>query len=205
IGDVTGHGLESGILMVMVQTVIRTLLASPRIEPGEYLSITNSVVFNNMQRLNSERSLTLLLADYQNNTLCLRGQHEEVIVVRQDGRLELINTQDLGFIIGLEANIDQFLSQASIRLENGDMVFLYTDGVTEAENPQGQQYGLERLCQVVLSCHHLTASQVKERVIADLHNFIGTGEVLDDITFLVFKQKQPGLPLSRQSRLVGLN
>lgn len=190
IGDVTGHGLESGILMVMVQTVIRTLLASRQIAPGDYLSITNSVVFNNMRRLNSEKNLSLLLIDYQDHNLCLRGQHEEVIVVRQDGRLELINTLDLGFIIGLEANIDEFLSQASVRLEEGDMVLLYTDGVTEAEDSHGHQYGLERLCQVVQENHLLSASQVKDRVIADLHGFIGAGEVLDDITILIFKQKQ---------------
>lgn len=205
IGDVTGHGLESGILMVMVQTVIRTLLASPQIQPGEYLSITNNVVFNNMKRLNSEKSLTLLLIDYQNNNLCLRGQHEEVIVVRNDGRLELINTQDLGFIIGLEANIDEFLSQASVKLDYGDMVLLYTDGVTEAENSQGSQYGLDRLCQVVIENHLLSATQVKDRVITDLHEFIGTGEVLDDITILVFKQRQPGPLVASLNQLVSLN
>ena len=70
------------------------------------------------------------------------------------------------------------------------MVLLYTDGVTEAEDTAGHQYGLERLCQVVQLNHHLNASQVKDRVIADLHAFIGSGEVLDDITILIFKQKQ---------------
>jgi sigma-B regulation protein RsbU (phosphoserine phosphatase) len=201
IGDVTGHGLESGILMVMVQTVIRTLLASRQIAPGDYLSITNSVVFNNMRRINSEKNLSLLLIDYQDNNLYLRGQHEEVVVVRHDGRLELINTLDLGFIIGLEPNIDEFLSQTSVRLDGGDMVLLYTDGVTEAENAEGRQYGLERLCQVVLANHLLSAAQVKDRVIADLHAFIGDGEVLDDITILIFKQKQAAYA----DRLVSLN
>ncbi|HID99848.1 MAG TPA: GAF domain-containing protein, partial [Thiotrichaceae bacterium] len=88
IGDVTGHGLESGALAIMVQSSVRTLLANNETNPVKFFSALNQMVFHNVQRMNVEKSLTLALVDYQQNQLYLSGQHEEMIVVR-NGELEL--------------------------------------------------------------------------------------------------------------------
>lgn len=189
IGDVTGHGLESGVLMIMVQTAIRTLMANNIIEPSRYMSIVNHALYDNLQRMDSDKNLTLSLIDYQGGRLSLSGQHEEVILIRADGQLELIDTLNLGFPIGLVEDIDDFVAQAELNLNPGDMVVLYTDGMTEAENPAGVQYGQPRLYELAQANHHRPAAYILELIIQDLKNFISTQKVFDDITLLVIKRK----------------
>jgi phosphoserine phosphatase RsbU/P len=189
IGDVTGHGLESGVLMIMVQTAVRTLLQSEENDPVRFLDILNRTIYGNVQRMSSDKNLTLSLIDYEHGKLILSGQHEEVIVVRKNGNLERFDTIDLGFPIGLEEEIFGFLDQQQVHLDAGDVVVLYTDGITEAENEERQLYGLERLCEVI--CQHVDqpAIAILQAVIADLRSHIGTHKIYDDITILVLKQK----------------
>jgi signal transduction histidine kinase/serine phosphatase RsbU (regulator of sigma subunit) len=188
IGDVTGHGLESGALAIMVQSAIRTLLANHETEPVKFFSALNQMVFHNVQRMNVDKNLTLALVNYQDKQLYLSGQHEEMIVVRQ-GELELIDTLDLGFPVGLSEDIAEFVHQIKIPLNAGDVVILYTDGITEALNLEKEEYRLERLCEVIQQNWQKTAQKIREAVIDDVRQFIGKQKMFDDITLLVLKQK----------------
>ncbi|MGB0385129.1 MAG: PP2C family protein-serine/threonine phosphatase [Ardenticatenaceae bacterium] len=190
IGDVTGHGLESGVLMLMTQAVVRTLLTSDESNPTRFLSILNRTIYDNVQRMQADKSLTLSLLDYhRSGHVRLSGQHEELIVIRRNGTVELIDTMDLGFPIGLDDEIANFVDEKMIHLQPGDGIVLYTDGIPEAENISGEQYGLERMCGVLE--HHWAepAQAIKQALISDVHQFIGEQKILDDITLLVLKQK----------------
>ncbi len=189
IGDITGHGLESGVLMIMVQTAVRTLLENGETDYRRFLDVLNRTIYKNVQRMNSDKNLTLSLLDYQPGQLRLSGQHEEIIVVRSSGTVERIDTIDLGFPIGLEADITDFVAQTSVYLHPDDVVVLYTDGITEAENTAGGHYGIERLCEVVRLHWQQSATQIKQAIIDDLRRHIGEQNVFDDITLLVLKQK----------------
>jgi serine phosphatase RsbU (regulator of sigma subunit) len=189
IGDVTGHGLESGLVMLMTQTAVQALLQSGETDPVHLLNTLNRTIYNNVQRIKTDKNLTLCLLDYQSGELKLSGQHEEMIVVRNDGTVELIDTIDLGFPIGLDDDIAAFIDQTTVQLQPGDGVVLYTDGITEAENERGEQYGLERLCEVISQYWTQSAEDIKEAVIADVRRHIGEQEVYDDITLVVMKQK----------------
>jgi predicted ATPase/serine phosphatase RsbU (regulator of sigma subunit)/tRNA A-37 threonylcarbamoyl transferase component Bud32 len=186
IGDVTGHGLESGALTIMVQSSIRTLLALNETDPVKFFSALNQMVFHNIQRMGVGKSLTLALIDCIDDQLYLSGQHEDVIVVRQ-GNLELIDTVDLGFPIGLEEDISEFVNQITLSLNPGDVVVLFSDGITEAENEAKEYYGLERLSQIVQNNWQRSASEIQEAVIDDVRQFIGKQKVFDDMTVLVLK------------------
>ncbi|MDJ0731646.1 MAG: SpoIIE family protein phosphatase [Crocosphaera sp.] len=189
IGDVTGHGLESGVVMIMVQTAIRTLMTQNEADPLKFLSVINRTIFDNVERINSDKNLTLSLLDYEENCLRLSGQHESLIVVRKGGEIEIVDTIDLGFPVGLEEDISDFLGETEILLNPGDVVVLYTDGITEAENPVGEMYGLERLCEIVSQNWEQSAQEIKTAVINDVKQHIDTQTVYDDITLLVIKQK----------------
>ena len=189
IGDVTGHGLESGVVMIMVQTAIRTLMTQNEADPLKFLSVINRTIFDNVERINSDKNLTLSLLDYEDNCLRLSGQHESLIVVRKGGEVEIVDTIDLGFPVGLEEDISDFLGETEILLNPGDVVVLYTDGITEAENPIGEMYGLERLCEIVSQNWEQSAQEIKTAVINDVKQHIDTQTVYDDITLLVIKQK----------------
>jgi serine phosphatase RsbU (regulator of sigma subunit) len=189
IGDVTGHGLESGVLMIMAQTATRALIANNETDPVKFLNTLNQTIFANAQRMNCDKSLTLSLLDYQNGQVRVSGQHEDVLLVRADGALERINTIDLGFPLGLEADITQFIAQTQIQLNSGDGLILYTDGVTEAANMAGELYSLDRLCHVARHNWHLSAQAIQHAIMNDLQNHIGQQEIYDDITLVILKQK----------------
>jgi PAS domain S-box-containing protein len=189
IGDVTGHGLESGVLMLMTQTAVRTLQESNQTDPVQFLDILNRTIYRNIQRINPDQNLTLVLLDYYKGTLSLSGQHEEMIVVRAGGRVERIDTVDLGFPIGLEEEIADFIASEQVQLNPGDVVVLYSDGITEAFDINCQEYGLERLCEVVRLNWERSASEIRQAVIEDVRRHIGEQKVFDDITLVVLKQK----------------
>ncbi len=189
IGDVTGHGLESGVIMIMVQTAIRALLINGENDPIKFLSTINHTIYENIQRMNSDKNLSLILMDYRDHALRLSGQHESVIVLRASGEVEIIDTDSLGFPIGLTDDISEFIFEANIHLELDDLVVLYTDGITEAENSNKQFYGLPRLIEVIKQNHQNSVDQIRELIIADVREFIGSSKVYDDITLVVMKRK----------------
>lgn len=189
IGDVTGHGLESGVLMIMAHTAVRTLLANQETDPTKFLNALNQMVFENVQRMKSYKNMTLAILDYEAGVLRMSGQHEALIVVRSNGEVEEVDTFDLGFPLGLEPDISHFVSETKVELKAGDLAVLYTDGITEAMNDHKQQYGLVRLCQCLQNHRHLSSREIRQAVIDDVRQFIGHQSLYDDLTLLVMKQK----------------
>ncbi len=189
IGDVTGHGLLSGVLMLMTQTAVRTLFTCGENDPTAFLDIINRVIYCNARRMQTDKTLSLSLLDYADNTIKISGQHEKMIIVRRDHSVELMDTIDLGFPIGLEEKISNFVNEQSVYLDSGDGVVLYSDGITEAENPDGVQYGLERLCRCAAGQWKRSAQEIKQAVVKDVKAFIDNAIVYDDLTLLVLKQR----------------
>jgi CHASE2 domain-containing sensor protein/serine phosphatase RsbU (regulator of sigma subunit) len=189
IGDVTGHGLESGVLMIMIQTAVRTLLEAKFHNPKEVFDVLNRTIYHNIHRMNCDKSMTLALLEYQDHVLKLSGQHEYLIIVRSSGEIEKIDTLDLGFPLGLVEDITDFIATTEVYLNAGDVVILYTDGITEAIDENKVQYGLARIIKIVKQNLKNSSAEIKNAVIKDVRQHIGTQEVYDDITLLVLKQK----------------
>ncbi|MEP6518495.1 AAA family ATPase [Microcoleus vaginatus] len=190
IGDVTGHGLESGVLMIMAQTAIRTLLVHNETDPVKLLQTVNQTLFDNVERINCGKSMSLSLLEYRgDNILRLSGQHEEVIVVRSSGEVERIDTIELGFPIALEPDIADFIATTEIQLNSGDVVVLYTDGITEAFDMNQKEYGIEPLIELVALNREKSTAEIKQAIIDDVRRYIGEQKVFDDITLVVIKQK----------------
>lgn len=189
IGDVTGHGLESGVVMIMVQSAVRALLANHETNPVKFLDALNRTIYNNLERMKIDKHLTFMILDYYEGILKLSGQHEEIIVVRAGGIIERIDTVDLGFPIGLDSEISPFIAEENILLTSGDIVVLYTDGVTEAENSDGVHYGVNRLCELLSQSWRKSAEQIRQDVIEDILRHIGQQKIYDDITLLVLKKR----------------
>lgn len=189
IGDVTGHGLESGMLMLMTQTSVRTLKEIRENDPVEFLSALNRTIYQNVQRMDSEKSLTLAILNYANRQVSISGQHEEVLIVRADSTIENIDTMDLGMPIGLDDDITAFIDNIMVELHPGDGIVLYTDGIPEAYNLNKQQYGISRMHRIIARCWQGTAEEIKRAIMDDVHRFIGEQKIFDDITLLVLKQQ----------------
>ena len=119
--------------------------------------------------------------------MTISGQHEEVLVVRGNGALERHDTLNLGFPLGLEEDISHLVGQASVPLGSGDVMVVYTDGITEAINCAGFTYGIERLSEAVRNSHQHSAAAIREAVLSSLREYIGEQHLLDDISLLVIK------------------
>jgi serine phosphatase RsbU (regulator of sigma subunit) len=197
IGDVTGHGFESGLLMVMVQTAISALVHSGISDPQVIISVLNKTLYHNLQRLGIDKSLTLSLLEYDQGTITVSGQHEYLLRVSPTGEVTAVDTFALGFPLGLEPDIDQYTDQLRFTLAPGAGVVLYTDGITEAENATGEFYGLSRLEDTIHRAwqqhpkeHSTTyAEDVKQFILDDLQAFTGQQAIFDDITLIIVKRK----------------
>jgi serine phosphatase RsbU (regulator of sigma subunit) len=204
IGDVTGHGLESGILMLMAQTAVRTLKEIRETDPVRFLDALNRTLYKNVQRMNSEKSLTLAILNYSEGWVSISGQHEETLIVRNGGQVERMDTMDLGLPIALHDDIAEFISHISLEIQLGDGIVLYTDGIPEAKDINKKQYGVEQMCEVISQNWHLSAQEIKQAVIDDLRGHIGTQKVFDDITLLVVKRTQLGVERKSQPQVAAL-
>jgi sigma-B regulation protein RsbU (phosphoserine phosphatase) len=187
IGDVTGHGLESGVLMLMVQSVARALQERGEDDPKLFLSVLNRAIYKNIERTESGKHLSLSFIDYADRKVTLTGQHEEVLIIRKDGEVERIDTIDLGFPVGLEFDISPFVASKDIRFDRDDVMVLHTDGVTEAEGPNGDLFGFDRLRDSAVRHRGGNATEIKKGIIADLMAHIGTQKIHDDITLVVLR------------------
>jgi sigma-B regulation protein RsbU (phosphoserine phosphatase) len=189
IGDVTGHGLESGVLMLMVQSVARALQEQGEADPCRFLDVLNRAIYKNVQRTDLDKSLTLAFVDYVGDQVTLTGQHEEVLIIHPDGEMECIDTEGLGFPIGLEEEIAPFIATVNLRFASGDIMILHTDGVTEAENAAGELYGFDRLKESAMRHRAGDAEQILRGLVADLMAHIGSQRIFDDITLVILKHR----------------
>jgi serine phosphatase RsbU (regulator of sigma subunit) len=175
--------------MLMTQTAIRTLIEHGETDPVAFVNTLNRTIYKNAHRMGADKTLTFALVKYQDGQLKIVGQHEEMLVVRKDGKVERMDTIDLGFPIGLEEDIAGWVAEAMVSLQPGDGVVLYTDGITEAENTERELYGLERLCEMVSQHWDKSAEGIKQAVVDNVIRFIGKQKVYDDLTLVVLKQK----------------
>ncbi|QTA87219.1 PPM-type phosphatase domain-containing protein [Desulfonema magnum] len=185
IGDVSGHGLTSGLVMMMVQTAIHTvLLRHPSIDPSDMLAAINKTIYLNIQKMDEAKHMTIVvLAVSQNGHFTFSGLHEDILIRRsRTEKLERIKTN--GMWIGMEPDISEMLSTDSLDMETGDTMVLYTDGIIEAMKPEGGFFGQESLEEIVERCGDKSALEIHKEIMDALASF----EKPDDVTLFVMKR-----------------
>jgi sigma-B regulation protein RsbU (phosphoserine phosphatase) len=183
-------------MMLMTQSAVRALLNAELEEPSRFMDVVNQTIYGNAKRMQTGRTLTLSLLDYSpsknsdgGGQLTVSGYHEEVIIVRQNGQVERLDTAELGVPVGLVDEMVDLVQRAEIKLDPGDGIALYTDGITEAENVNGEQYGLDRLCRVLSDHWTERAAVIIEVAVGDVRDFMGERPQFDDLTLVVLKQE----------------
>jgi phosphoserine phosphatase RsbU/P len=185
IGDVAGHGLPTGLVMLMLQSVVSGLVRThPRASPRDILCAVNAVLFENIrERMKQDEHVTLTLLRYEKSGRVLfAGAHEDILVHRtSEGRSEWIQTP--GTWIGAARDIDAASRDSVFELKKGDVMLLYTDGLTEARNRQGEQFGLDRVAGVVARLAKEPVETIRDGLLAEVRAWMPTQE--DDLTFLI--------------------
>lgn len=189
IGDVAGHGLGPGVVMMMLQSSVAAVLrADPDIAPAAALEVINAVLFENLkQRLQQSEHATLMLLRYESSgRLRFAGAHEEPIVYRaRTGRSELLPAP--GLWVGIKPSVRGQMPESEVQLDPGDVLLLYTDGAVEARNAERQQYGVQRLAQELEAVHGAPVEQIRDHLLAAVQAWMDRQR--DDITLVVARQK----------------
>lgn len=192
IGDVSGHGLSAGLIMLMVQSAIGALVREdPAASPRDLLIALNAMLFDNIRRrLGDSDHVTLSLLRYgEDGHFAIAGAHEDVVVFRAaTKRCELLATS--GTWLGGMANVAPFTTDASHRLAPGDMLWLYTDGLTEAMTGlDREQFGLDRLCEIIEASHSESMLSIRDRILEALR--VWSPSLADDVTILGARRTGP--------------
>jgi serine phosphatase RsbU (regulator of sigma subunit) len=185
IGDVAGHGLSTGLIMLMIQSVVAGLCArAPAASPSELLAVINEVLYENVrERLQRDEHATLALIRYTSDgELAIAGGHEDIVLYRAETcSCELIPTP--GPWVGAFRDIAASNVDAHYRLHPGDALVLYTDGITEAADANGNRFGLERLCGEILQVQGEPADAICSHLLQRVGAFQISQD--DDMTLLV--------------------
>lgn len=187
IGDVSGKGTSAALYMSKVQGILRSLHQFG-LAPQELFLRANRLLCADLQKNSFITATAALFLPQQRKVRLVRAGHLPVFIYRSStGRVERIVPRGLG--LGL-SDAAIFASELEERTENyreGDIVVLISDGVTEARDPAGQEYGEDRLTEVIRSAAALTAQEIRDRVVAELSAF-GEGEdPHDDQTVVVIR------------------
>src|SRR5919198_350639 len=134
VGDVSGHGVESGLIMMMTQTSIFTAVNRAAAQkPSEVLTAANTVLKTNISRMGADRYVTCMAMRLDPESVTFAGKHQDVLVYRaRTGTTEQISTE--GVWLGVVDDVTEQFPDVTLPIEEGDVLLLYTDGVTEAMN-----------------------------------------------------------------------
>lgn len=188
IGDVAGHGLDAGLMMLMTQSIVAGLVArEPGASPKEVVCVLNEVLFDNIHnRLKRDDHATMTLLRYdRTGAVVFAGAHEEIIVYRA-GRdaFEIISTP--GTWVGGRRDIRRGTVESGLQLAPHDLILLHTDGATEIRNMRGEEFGIDRLCAELKKVHDRPVSAIVEHLLVAIGSW---GIATDDVTFLVGRYK----------------
>jgi serine phosphatase RsbU (regulator of sigma subunit) len=186
IGDVAGHGVDSGLIMMMAQTsILATVNNSSGANPSKILNKVNSVMRENLARLGSDHYMTLMAIRFDNTEMTMAGKHQDVIIYRSAfNKTEHIETS--GTWLGITDDIGKHIKDTTVRLDKDDLVLLFTDGITEAENGNGEMFGQDRLDNALHQFADLPVSKILEKIMRRVDGF--QKEQSDDMTLVVIRK-----------------
>ena len=184
IADVSDKGVPAALFMMSSRTLLKGA-AIGRSAPSEVLREVNDLLHQDNE---AEMFVTLFYATYDSESGAFtyaNGGHNSPLIVRADGSSALLPLTD-GIALGLRPGI--LYLQETITLLPGDTVVLYTDGVIEAINGQGEQFGIERLREVFVAARPKDSQGVVTEILNAVNVFAGDTPQFDDITCLTLRR-----------------
>ena len=182
LGDIAGKGIAGALLMANLQANLRSQCSIASHEPQRLLRTVNELFFNNTA---DDAYATLFFADYDDVTQRLRYVncgHLSPLLLRESNRLERLNSTCT--VLGLFKEWD--CSVEECQLAAGDLIALYTDGITESFNAAGEEFGEQRLTEALRRHRQLSSRDLLTAIVEEVQRF-SPHEQHDDITLIVAK------------------
>lgn len=184
IADVSGKGLKAALYMVRMQALVHLIIEKSNPSPKELFLELNDYVKSDIKDQTFVTACAAFFPKDEQQMIFARAGHNPPIFFsnERDATFELRSD---GFALGMTSshNLANHLQEKTFHFKAGDSVFFYTDGLTEARNSYGEEYGTERLDAILSVYGSLHAKTIIHKVQNSLENFIGNEKPDDDITF----------------------
>lgn len=191
IGDVSGHGLRSGLTMLMAQTAIHAALeVDGALDPVQMYSHVNSILYDKLRRLKENKYMTATFYRLDDKgSVSAAGMHQDALVYRSLGRkVETIPTD--GFWLGIDRVVKGDLKLQKFKLAKGDILFSFTDGIVEAMNDQKVMFGQEKLTRIIEKNGSQALSAIQEEIMLQFRAHTGGMHPADDVTFCMIRRNR---------------
>jgi sigma-B regulation protein RsbU (phosphoserine phosphatase) len=183
IADVSGKGVSAALFMAMSRTLLRAGLEGAT-DLAKALHTANRMISQNAPSSMFVTVFSAILDPVNLTMTCINAGHNPPLIVRGESG-EYLFLREGGVAMGVLEDMES--TPEHVQLRPGDLVILYTDGVTEAFDAGYVAFGEDRLVQIVQECRNLPASTVRERIISGIRAFTGPASQSDDITLVVIR------------------
>jgi sigma-B regulation protein RsbU (phosphoserine phosphatase) len=188
IADVSGKGVPASLIMAICRSVLRSQ-AAQNPSPSDVLRKVNRQLYPDIKE-DMFISMAYLILDHAHDgvTLSRAGHDAPLLYKRATQTVTLVKPP--GLVLGIDSGsvFDRMTNDFAVPLERDDCLILYTDGVTEALDSEGYEFGIERTIQSVRASASSGASAIITRVIDDVRNFVGSQPQNDDITLIAIRK-----------------
>lgn len=183
IADVSGKGIGGAIMMSVCRSVLRA--HAPRHpSPSEALKLVNQVLSEDVSEDMFISVLYMVLNLVSREIVVARAGHERPILSSADGAIRVIDSPGIAIGLADRETFERALSDVHVQLKPGDVVVAYTDGITEAMNARGEEWGMDSFLDAVRVAARDGASSVLNNVRQRLERFVGTHPQYDDMTLV---------------------
>jgi sigma-B regulation protein RsbU (phosphoserine phosphatase) len=187
VADVAGKSVPAALLMATFQSGLRTLSATPA---SLDQIVTGLDRYARAHSLDGRRFTTAFLAEIDPQTWAMRyvnAGHNDPILRRASGQIERLSSGGPPFGIPLFTDSEIAYAPGSVQLTPGDLLFIFTDGVAEAVNEKGEEFGESGIISAITAIPGETAQAILNRAMNDVNSFVGYARQHDDITALVLR------------------
>jgi serine phosphatase RsbU (regulator of sigma subunit)/anti-sigma regulatory factor (Ser/Thr protein kinase) len=191
VADVSGKGVPGSLIMTMIRTALR-LESRGNKNPADVLARVNRFVVDDMRR-GMFVTMFYIILDSRNRIIHYASAGHNPMMLYRGSTKQTYYLNPSGFPVGIQLpDVELFARKIeldSIRLQEDDILVLYTDGITEAMNANRELYREERFLNALRSNAHLDVGEFIKSINVDLKNFTGGALQNDDITFVSIKEK----------------
>lgn len=187
IGDVTGHGVPSGLVMMIVDTLIHTFVDMVE-NSHQMLTQVNKYLKPRIQNT-MFMTMVMLRWEHQNQHLFFTGAGHETIIYYRASDQTVQNLKVGGIALGMVPNNENLIREQSIQWEPGDFIILYSDGIVEGRNVEGAMFGIERFLKLIekWAPESPSAESLFQKIAGEFTLFIGKHIQEDDVTLIVIR------------------
>ena len=188
IADVSGKGVPASLIMASCRSVLRAE-AARNPSPADVLRKVNRQLYPDIKE-DMFISMAYLILDHHRDSITLaRAGHDAPLLYKQQSQT-VTPVKSPGMVVGIDSGnvFDRLTVDFAISLERDDCLVLYTDGVTETLNAEGDEFGLDRVIQTVRARANDGAQAIVKKIIQDVRDFTGSLPQNDDITLIAIRK-----------------